>query len=132
MFVYSTTVRMHHTDAAGILFFANLFTLAHDCYEEFLGDLSIAEILQNQSFIIPIVHAEADYKIPIGVSEKIEITVSCEQVGKSSFTLSYEFINDDKELAATVKTVHTVVSKESCKPVEIPAVLKPKFLSSSC
>jgi len=78
MFTYKTTVRLHHTDAAGVLFFAQLFSIAHDCYEELINScIPIAEIIQSKPFALPIIHAEADYFLPIGVSEKIEIKLQC-------------------------------------------------------
>jgi hypothetical protein len=36
MYTYQTTIRLHHTDAAGVVFFSNLFVIAHDAYESFL------------------------------------------------------------------------------------------------
>ena len=35
-FIYKTEIRLHDTDAAGPLFFANQFTIIHDAYEQLL------------------------------------------------------------------------------------------------
>ena len=35
MYEYNTAIRMQHTDAYGVVFFASVFVLAHECYESF-------------------------------------------------------------------------------------------------
>jgi len=69
MFGYNCVIRLHHTDAAGVVFFASLFTLAHECYEAFLDNVSpLGKLLTDGDVLIPIVHAEADFKLPLRVS----------------------------------------------------------------
>ena len=74
MYKYRTVIRLHLTDAAGVAYFANLFVLAHECYESFLEqDESLGSIIEQKEFIIPIVHAQADYRMPLKLSEKVVI-----------------------------------------------------------
>ena len=68
MYHYQTTIRLHQTDAAGVVFFSNLFVIAHDAYESFLeSHLPLNAILSDGVYIIPIVHAEADYLLPLAL-----------------------------------------------------------------
>jgi len=121
MFSYKAKIKLHQTDAAGVIFFAELFTIVHDCYEEFLSQVTtIKQILNDQRFIIPIVHTEADYIQPISLSEKIEVRMVCTQKGESSFSLEYQVLTEGGEVAAEVKTVHTVVNKETKSKSDIP------------
>ncbi|MHC5121434.1 MAG: acyl-CoA thioesterase [Planctomycetota bacterium] len=90
MYTYQTTIRLHHTDAAGVVFFSHLFVIAHDAYETFLeSHLRLNAILSEGVYIIPIVHAEADYLLPLSLSEKIRVELCLEQKGSSSFDLGY-------------------------------------------
>jgi len=97
MFTYKTKIRLHDTDAAGIIFFANQFKIIHDAYEEFLEKLGlcIQTILKKTGYFQPIVHAESQYKAPLYVGDKIIIAVKVGHVGKTSFSLEYS-INAEK------------------------------------
>ena len=126
---YKTNVRMHQTDSAGVVFYSNLFVMAHDCYEAWLNSyISLAEILQS-NIQIPIVHAEADYKLPIGVSDEITIEMSLEKQQQSSFTLHYRFKKTGDQTAAQVQTVHAVIDGQTHQSIEIPPVLQEALAS---
>lgn len=122
MFTYQTTIKMHETDAAGFMFFGALFTIAHDAYEAFLDSTGfpISTILQNSEFLIPIAHAEADYYIPISVSDKITVQLQVENIAENSFSILYDFINEMGKLIGHAKTVHTVIDKKNKSKMGIP------------
>lgn len=119
-----TTVRMHMTDAAGVVFYANLFVLAHDYYERWLEQyITLSEILEKD-IQIPIVHAEADYNLPIRLSDSITIELALVKKQSTSFTLQYTFLNADGKPAAQVQTVHVVIDGQTRQPMKIPAFLE--------
>lgn len=127
--VTQTTIRMHMTDAAGVVFYANLFVMAHDCYESWLEQyLRVSEILQK-GLQIPIVHAEADYKLPIRVSDSIMIELTLAKKQTTSFTMQYTFLNAAGQQAATVQTVHVVIDARTRQPIEIPSFLQDALAS---
>ena len=129
MFEYKTTVRMCHTDAAGIMFFANAFVLMHECYEAFLDEtVSIGQMLEDGEYIIPIVHTEADYKISMKVSEQINIAMSLGEVRRTSFTFNYTITNQTGNETITVTAVHAVVDAKTRKPMRLPEQVK-QFLA---
>ncbi|MFZ1684803.1 MAG: thioesterase family protein [Candidatus Zixiibacteriota bacterium] len=113
MFLYRTTVRLHHTDAAGLLFFAEQFRLSHDAYETFMESVGFpfAPLIRHSEFLLPIVHCEADFKAPLMTGDKLLIQVKAERVGETSFTLSYTLLKNDQELVGTAKTVHALISR---------------------
>ena len=125
MYHYQTTIRLHQTDAAGVVFFSNLFVIAHDAYESFLeSHLPLNAILSDGVYIIPIVHAEADYLLPLARSEKTDVELYLEQTGSSSFDLGYVIKNSKMETVARLKTIHAVQLKEDQKTVPIPDPLR--------
>ena len=125
MYKYQTVIRLHLTDAAGVVYFANLFVLVHECYESFLAkDNSLGSIIEQAEFVIPIVHTEADFKIPLKLSEKVVIEMALNKMANSSFELSFTFINESSQVTTEVKTTHTVLQQKTQKPVEIPQFLK--------
>ncbi|MBN2373105.1 acyl-CoA thioesterase [bacterium] len=129
MFSYKINVRLHQTDAAGRLFFGQIFMIAHDVFQEFLGSLGlgIASILNESGFIFPVVHAEADYKRPIFVDEILTINAKIEKLGPCSFTTSYQIFSDSGERAGTVKIVHVAVERLTGKKAPLPSFLKDAF-----
>lgn len=125
MFEYKTTVRMFHTDAAGISFFANAFLFAHECYEAFMEEhLSLGQMLEDGKYIVPIVHAEADYQVSLKLSQKITVRMSLGGVRRSSFTFNYSVLDSDGNQAITIKHVHAAVDVKKRKPIRIPAELR--------
>ncbi|MHC4998492.1 MAG: acyl-CoA thioesterase [Planctomycetota bacterium] len=125
MYTYQTRIRLHHTDAAGVVFFSNLFVIAHDAYESFLeSHLTLNTLLSDGAYIIPIVHAEADYLLPLTLSETLRVELSLEQMGTSSFNLGYVIKNSKMETAVRLKTIHAVQLKDNGKTIPIPEPLR--------
>ncbi len=129
MFCYATTVKLHDTDAAGLLFFGNQFRIAHDAYESLMTEIgfSFARILRRESFFIPIAHAEADFKRALFVGDSLTVELTVEKLGDSSFTLAHRLLAADGGEAGTVKTVHVCVDRETQRPTPIPPSLREKL-----
>ncbi len=131
MFTYHTTIRLHDTDAAGILFFSNQFKMAHDAFEAFLESINypISCFLQDCNFSLPIVHAESDYLAPLNLGDSISIAVKVEKIGETSFTLCYNIFNKEKKLMGKVTTVHVSVDRNSGGKIRLPKDFKDKLMS---
>ncbi len=112
VFQHRFIVRLHDTDAAGRLFFGHLFHHAQDAFEAFMAQLGwpIPELIQRGEYLLPVVHAEADYRRPIQHGELIWVEIWVEEIGRRSFTLGYRFRKKDGEESARAKTVHVLVS----------------------
>ncbi len=121
-FCYRFSVRLHDVDAAGILFFANLFRYAHDAYEEWMAsiDCGLSAMLANGIARLPLVHAEADYLEPIRHGETITIDVAVVRLGKRSFTVGYRFLARTQSLKAKAKTVHVYTEAEQTQSQLLP------------
>jgi 1,4-dihydroxy-2-naphthoyl-CoA hydrolase len=121
MFEYKTTIKMHDTDAAGILFFANQFKLVHDAFEGLMesGGLGVGKLLANGRFILPIVHAETDFFEPLRVGDRVAIKLSIKNKGTSSFRLSHKIYKGDK-LAGSGETVHVSIDRNTGKKIALP------------
>ena len=129
MHIYQHKIKLHETDAAGILFFANQFKFIHDAYETVLEKIgfSFSELLNNQSFFLPIVHAESDYKRPLFVGDLVEIQIIVENVGNTSFTFAYKLLNPKGELVGTAKSVHVTIDKKTRQKIALPSAMRAKI-----
>ncbi len=132
-FIYTATITLRDADAAGILFFSRYFALAHDAYEAFLEfrGLSIAHILKNEPYLIPVVRAQADYKAPLRVGDKATIRLTVREVKRRSFTLVCELFGPNGKLAAIVQTTHVAVDKASGRAIPLARPLVQVLKSST-
>lgn len=132
MYILSKTIHLHDTDAAGRLYFAQLFRLAHEGYEAFISNLgfSVRDILKGGRFALPIVRAEADYKLPLSVGDEIALEIRPMRVGQSSFTVLCRITHQGRT-AGRVKTVHVAVEAKKGGKCELPVRLRRALLKAS-
>ncbi|HOZ46297.1 MAG TPA: thioesterase family protein [Candidatus Hydrogenedentes bacterium] len=105
-------ITLRDTDAAGIVFFPRYLTLAHDAYETFLLSRGIhfGREFTEHGLMLPVVHAECDYRAPLRLHDVARIALWIEDLGTRKFTVGYELRNGDGQLAATVRTMHVAAS----------------------
>lgn len=129
MYVYKTKIKLHETDAAGLLFFSHQFKIIHDAYESLLEKIGFgfADLIREKDFFLPIVHAESDYKMPLFVGDALEIRITVENLGRTSFTFAYELRNARKRLVGTARTVHVTVDKKTRKKIPLPQGLRKRI-----
>ncbi|MBI2743149.1 MAG: acyl-CoA thioesterase [Chlamydiales bacterium] len=129
MFNYKTRIHLRDTDATGVLYFAEQFRLCLEAFENYLGEsqLPLQKLIDESAFLLPIVHAESDYALPLYAGDEISIALSVGKIGTTSFTLQYKLFKQGKE-AGHASIVHVTVSQETQKPVPIPEKLS-KLLS---
>ena len=130
MYIYQTKIKLHETDAAGLLFFSNQFKIVHDAYESLLETIGFgfAELIHNKPYFLPIVHAQADYKLPLFVGDVVEIQVVVESVGTTSFIFAYKLINAKGQLVGTARTVHVTIDKNSHQKITLPPDMRHKIV----
>lgn len=126
MYTYTTTLRLHDTDAAGVLYFANQFRFAHEAFESFMAStgLGVPEIIHNADYQIVIVHAEADYTAPLFLGDRLSVQVLPDHIGESSFSILYRFLKDDGHAVGIAKTVHVSIDRKSRKKRPLPADIR--------
>ena len=121
MFTTKVKVYFYDADPAGIIFYASLFKYVHAAYEDMMRSLHTErDYFFDKEYILPIIHAEADYVKPIKVGDELRIDVLVSLLKNSSFELSYKFYKDDGMFTAIAKTVHVCVLKEEFKKIELP------------
>ncbi|MEA2031184.1 MAG: thioesterase family protein [candidate division Zixibacteria bacterium] len=132
MYDLDINVRLHETDAAGVLFFGNYFKIAHDAYEQYMQSIgfNFRQIIDEESYLILIVHAEGDFHKPVYVGDSISVSISASKIGRTSFELEYQLTYLDTpqklshQIKAKVKTVHVVIDKETKEPIPLPIKLR--------
>ncbi|HIK57130.1 MAG TPA: acyl-CoA thioesterase [Synechococcales cyanobacterium M55_K2018_004] len=91
-FTYHRTIRFSDTDAAGVVFFANILTICHEAYE---ASLSAAGINASDFFCypriaIPITHTTVDFTRPLFCGDDVRVYVTPKQLKDSEFEVAYD------------------------------------------
>jgi len=128
MFEYKYRIKFHDVDAAGIIFYANIFKIAHDAFQEMLWSFELSvKYFSDKEYAFPIVHSEADYFSPLKFNQEIIVKISVIDVNENSFKIIYLFTNENKIRFAEVKTVHVCVDKTKFDKTKLPEYLKLKL-----
>jgi len=129
MYTYQHKIKLHETDAAGLLFFSHQLTIMHDAYEALLETLGFGfpSLIKERDYFLPIVHAEADYKKPLFVGDVIEVQVTVEAIGETSFTFAYTILDAKQEMVGAGRTVHVTMDKAKQQKIPLPSAIRSKL-----
>ena len=124
-FVHSITVRLHHTDAAGVIFCSRLLELAHEAYEALLEQigLSVGRILAEGAIRLPVVAVEAEFVKPIRVGERLQVELSLSRRGDHSWQVAYRFRDPAGRVKARAVTRHVALDGARGTPAALPEAL---------
>ncbi|GJQ62553.1 MAG: 4-hydroxybenzoyl-CoA thioesterase [Melioribacteraceae bacterium] len=129
MFAYDHVVKFHECDPAGILFYGNVYFIAHDAYEKMINSrIPNFQLFSNKEYAFPLIKSEAEYLSPVRQGRKIRVELYAVSISGSSFKLEYNFYDIDK-LAAVVTTTHVCVERESFKKAKLPQEVKGLLLT---
>ncbi|MDZ8185906.1 MAG: thioesterase family protein [Nostoc sp. ChiSLP02] len=120
-FTYNRTVRFQDTDAAGVVYFANVLGICHEAYEESLeaSSINLKDFFNNPPVAFPIVHASVDFLRPMFVGDKLLISLIPQKLGVDKFEITYE-INVGEVIVAKAVTRHVCINASSRVKQELP------------
>lgn len=117
-------IRLGETDATGVLYFPEQFKIALETLEVFFAThgVTLHQLIGETDFLLPVVHAQGDYKAPLKVGDEIEIELTVQDIGTSAFRLKTRLIDKKKQIeTGTTEIVHVAMSKTTRKSMPIPA-----------
>lgn len=95
-FSYPRQIHFHETDAAGVVYFANVLTLCHEAYEASLAaaDIDLGHFFSAVDEIaIPVVHADVDFFRPLRCGDRICLVLTPQRLKGSEFEIRYELLS---------------------------------------
>ena len=121
MFSINRKVHLFEVDAAGVIFFGNVYNIAQEAFEFMIEkfDMPVASIIYQSEIIYPIIHSQAEYFSPIRLGQELTINVYLGKISESSFTLVYEMLSEHA-LLTRVKTIQVAVNKKKWEKSAIP------------
>lgn len=122
-FRWQARIRFVDTDASQRIHYTAMFRLFEAAEMEFLRSMNCAyTTAEFRDFSFPRVHVECDFSAEIRFDDLVEVEVSVERVGTSSFTLGFETLLEGKA-AARGRIVVVAIDKRTQKACAIPAQL---------
>ncbi|MBP5972301.1 acyl-CoA thioesterase [Brasilonema sp. CT11] len=120
-FIYNRTIRFQDTDAAGVVYFANLLSICHEAYEESLivSGINLKDFFTNPSVAFPIVHANVDFFRPLYCGDNLVIRLMPQQLSIDRFEVAYEVIVGEV-IAGKAVTRHVCIETSSRTKTELP------------
>ncbi|MBD1902742.1 acyl-CoA thioesterase [Trichocoleus sp. DQ-A3] len=120
-FTYTRTIRFQDTDAAGVVYFANVLAMCHEAYEESLAalDINLKLFFSNPNVAIPIVHASVDFFSPMYCGDKVVIQLIPQHLSSEKFEVNYQFIAENRVVAQAI-TRHVCIDAATRSRKEIP------------
>lgn len=123
-FTYRYTVRLSDTDAAGVIYFANLLSICHEAYEDSLLNFGIELnlFLIESAIAIPIVHTSANFKRPILWGDSLLVDLTPAQLSDTEFEIHYQL--STTHLVADALTRHVCIHPSRRTRIPIPDKMK--------
>lgn len=115
-FSYLRTIRFQDTDAAGVVYFANILAICHEAYEASLAasGINLKAFFTNPSLALPIIHANVDFFRPLFCGDEVLIKLSTAKLSENKFEINYELIVDNV-LVAKANTKHVCIDAKTRK-----------------
>lgn len=121
-FTYARKIRFQDTDAAGVVYFANVLAMCHEAYEESLATsgINLKSFFSNSTSAIPIVHADVDFFRPLFCGEQISVHLKTKYLD-DRFEVIYEVVAlETNKLVAKATTTHVCIDPTSRKRKDLP------------
>ncbi len=129
-FKYTRTVRFADTDAAGVVYFANVLSMCHETYEAALAaaGIDLKSFFSNPATAFPIVHTSVDLHRPICCGDRLLIHLTLRQQSEDNFELAYQVQLADRFVAIAI-TKHVCIDPASRTRQPLPAEIE-QFLQN--
>lgn len=123
--IIEVRVRYAETDQMGIVYHSNYLNYLELGRVEWLRSLgySYAE-LEKKGVLLPVVHAELNYRFPARYDELIRVETEVSSIGKSSIEFSSQLYNENDALVLEGKIKLVCLNAETFKPISIPVDLR--------
>ncbi len=123
-FIWQSRVRFGDTDTSGRIFYVSLLNHFDAAETEFLRSRGIAYGgIGPRTMAFPRVHVECDYLSPLVFDDLMDIAVTVDRVGRTSFALAFD-VSVEGRAAARGKVVVVCIDGPTQRPMALPEDLR--------
>jgi 1,4-dihydroxy-2-naphthoyl-CoA hydrolase len=127
------TVQFRDTDAAGVVYFANILSICHIAYETCLmqAGIDLKSWVNNPEFALPITHTEADFFRPLFCGDRVEIELTPTPLSRDTLEIKYqirspapaESAGEKVQIYAQAMTRHIAIDPATRRRRDLPTHL---------
>ncbi|MBD2459961.1 acyl-CoA thioesterase [Oscillatoria sp. FACHB-1407] len=123
-FIYPRSVHFKDTDAAGVVYFANVMSMCHEAYEASLAasGIDLNSFFCYPKIAIPITHVTVDFMRPMFCGDNLQIHVNPKQLKGDEFEIQYEVYSVEKVVEEITSVQEVCTARAFSKHVCIDAV----------
>ena len=116
-------VRYAETDQMGVVYHANYLVWMEIGRTNLIKDLGYTYAgLESEGYLSPVIDLSIQYKASLKYGQMAIVRTWVESHGKLRTSYGYEILHKDGTVAATAKSEHVLVKKESFRPVPLKKV----------
>ncbi len=115
-FSYHRTVRFQDTDAAGVVYFANVLSMCHEAYEASLAaaGIDLHTFFSRAEVAVPIIHADVDFFKPMVCGDRLIIHLTARPLPDCVFEIDYRILHADRgTLLSQAHTRHVCIRRDT-------------------
>jgi 1,4-dihydroxy-2-naphthoyl-CoA hydrolase len=130
-FKYEYTIQFRDTDAAGVVYFANIISICHVAYESSLieSGIDLKFFVNNFEFAVPVTHVSADFFRPLYCGDRVIIELTPVLNDSCRFEINYQILSSNSQvidrslISATAITKHVVIDPGTRQRKDFPELL---------
>lgn len=126
VFVHQRIVHFQETDAAGVVYFANVLTFCHEAYEASLAatGIDLKTFFGGSDLAVPVVHASVDFWQPMYCGDRVSLHLTPTQRDRSRFEIQYQlYLPTSEKPISQALTRHVCIDATTRQRVELSAAL---------
>jgi acyl-CoA thioester hydrolase len=125
--VTQVKIYYHHTDAGGVVYYANYLKFIEEARTEFFAQRGISvKELADQGTLFVVTRQEADYKYPAFYADTLKISACISRMTPVRIEFEHEIINQDAKLICQAKTLMACVDA-TLTPKAIPEEIRERI-----
>ncbi|BDH61717.1 hypothetical protein MTP04_18470 [Lysinibacillus sp. PLM2] len=116
-------IRYAETDQMGVVYHANYLVWMEIGRTQLVSDLGFNYAgLEEQGYISPVLDLSIQYKKAMRYGQIATVRTWVDSHSKLKTIYGYEILHEDGSIAATAKSVHTLVKKENFRPYPLSKI----------
>ncbi|WP_279327638.1 acyl-CoA thioesterase [Tetzosporium hominis] len=119
----SIEVRYAETDQMGVVYHANYLVWLEMGRTQLIKDLGFDYAgLESKGYLSPVLDVSIQYKQSARYGDTVSVSTWIDSYSRLKTIYGYEVTKEDGTVLATAKTVHTLVAKETFRPIALSKV----------
>lgn len=116
-------IRYAETDQMGVVYHANYVVWLEVGRAQLLKDLGYTyQGLEDKGYVSPVLDLSIQYKKSLRYGQTATVRTWLKEHNKLRTTYAYEICHEDGSVAATAETLHTLLRKDTFRPVPLSKI----------